>query len=66
MGCWAGWGVVPEPIDWPVGTPDHIRNPIPHREPCEDCGLMLSEAEREDHDCPATHGAVSDPDLAWS
>ncbi|MEO3749152.1 hypothetical protein [Streptomyces sp. B6B3] len=46
---------MPEPIDWPPGTPDHIRNPIPHRVPCGDCGLPLSEPEQQDHACPA-HG----------
>ncbi len=43
---------MPEPIDWPEGTPDHIRNPIPHREQCA-CGLLLSDAEQAEHTCPA-------------
>jgi hypothetical protein len=47
---------VPEPIDWPAGTPDHIRNPIPHHERCA-CGDLLTKAERERHECPVPTGA---------
>ncbi len=43
---------MPEPIEGPVGTPEHIRHPVPRRDFC-DCGLLLSEAEREEHACRA-------------
>lgn len=49
--------MVPEPIDWPPDTPDHIRNPIPHRELCA-CGLLLSETESAAHTCPAASAAA--------
>ncbi len=38
---------MPEPIDWPPGTPEHIRRPLCPN--CTHCGRPMPRAER--HAC---------------